>query len=426
MTTRPRAGTRAGRVRREPLGPVFGRLWSAAILGNLADGIGRTAIPLIATTMTHDPFLISGITAVSFLPWLLFGLPAGILLDRVDRRVAMAAANGLRVAMALAVAIALTTGTLTIWLLYACILLWGIGETVFDTGTNAVIPSTVPRRGLERANGRIQGAQLVLETFIGSPISGLMFAAAIALPVWSTAAGFAASGILALLLPASIAYAARDTNSGGNASVGGMRRIVGDARESLTFLWHHRLLRSLVLLTTCVGAMLSFGQASEVLYFLQTQSVPPALFGAVTAVIGAGALCGSLSASALVRVFGRGRVMASATLMGGVGLALVGLAPGLVTALIAYALSALAISVWNVPWASVRQELIPGHLLGRTIGFIRSMTWGVIPIATMLGGLVARIDLRLPFLIGGIAVGVGAVCGWRVLRSVDAATVPVG
>lgn len=416
-------GSRRGReprAPREPLGPVFGWLWSASIVSNLADGMGRTAVPLIATTLTHDPLLISGVTAVAFLPWLIFGLPAGILLDRIDRRVAMASANGLRVAMALAVAVTLTAGTLTIWLLYACILIWGIGETVFDTGTNAVLPSAVPRAGLERANGRIQGAQIVVDTFIGSPISGLLFAVAVALPVWSTAAGFAVSGLLALVLPLAVARAASAASSA-HPSAGGsaMRRLVRDAGESLGFLWRQRLLRALVVLTMVSGGLLGFAQASEVLYFLQTRSVPPGLLGVVISVIGAGALLGSLSASALVRRFRRGRVMAVATLLGGVGLAMVGLAPGLVTALAAYALSAYAISVWNVPWASLRQELIPGPLLGRTIGFIRSMSWGTIPIATVLGGLVARVDLRLPFVIGGIGVAVVVACCWRLLLSVD-------
>jgi MFS family permease len=234
------------------LGPAFTRVWAASIASNVADGVGRTAVPLIATTLTRDPLLISAVTAIAFVPWLVFGLPAGMLIDRVDRRVAMAGANGLRVLMALVVALAITTGTLTIWLLYGCILVWGIGETIFDTATNAVLPATVTdsRAGdnrLEKANGRIQGAQLVVDTFIGTPIAGVLFAAAIALPVWSTAGGFAVSAALVLLLPVSVARAA------GSPVVGqhrGAARLLHDARESLSFLAHHRLLRGLLVLTT--------------------------------------------------------------------------------------------------------------------------------------------------------------------------------
>lgn len=405
------------------LGAAFGRLWAASIASNLADGIGRTAVPLIATTLTRDPLLISAVTAVAFVPWLLFGLPAGLLIDRVDRRIAMASANGLRVLMALVVALAITTDTLTIWLLYACILVWGIGETVFDTGTNAVLPSAIPgstrqNSGLEKANGRIQGAQLVVDTFIGTPISGVLFAVAIALPVWSTAGGFIVSAALVLFLPASVARAARDASEA-SPKHRGARRLVHEAAESLSFLAHHRLLRGLLILTTLTGGMLAFGQASEFLFFLDTMSVTPALLGFVMAAIGAGALIGAMTASRFVARWGRARVMWASTLLAGVALGLIGFAPNLPSALGSYAVSAFFVAIWNVPWSALRQQLIPGAMLGRTIGFMRSVSWGAIPLATVVGGFVARIDLRLPFVIGGVGVVAAVLVGTRLLMSID-------
>jgi MFS family permease len=407
------------------LGAGFNRLWSASIASSLADGVGRTAIPLIATTLTRDPLLISAVTAVAFLPWLLFGLPAGLLIDRVDRRVAMAAANGLRVLMALVVAVAITTDTLSIWLLYACILVWGMGETVFDTGTNAVLPSAVSDRaqanhGLEKANGRIEGAQVVVDTFIGSPISGVLFAVAIAIPVWTTAGGFLVSAVLALFLPACVARAARDVDAAPPMHRG-VRRLVHEARESLQFVAHHRQLRGLLVLTTVAGGMLAFGQASEFLFFLDTMGVPAAMLGFVIAAIGVGALLGAVTATWVIARLGRAKVMWGATMLAGVALALVGVAPNLPVALVSYAASAFCIATWNVPWSALRQELIPGAMLGRTIGFMRSVTWGAIPVATILGGFVARVDLRLPFVIGGAAIIAAVLAGTRVLLSIDRA-----
>jgi MFS family permease len=383
---------------------------------NLADGLGRTAVPLIATTLSRDPLLIALVSAMSFVPWLLFGFPAGMLVDRVDRRLAMGAANGVRVAMALVIAVSISTGVLTIWLLYACIIVWGIGETVFDTATNAVIPATVPVAGLEKANGRIQSAQLVVDTFIGAPVSGLLFAASIALPVWSTGAGYLVSGFLALLLPVSVARALRGDAPDPTA---GRIRLRDDAIASLRFLAGHRLLRSLLVLTTLSGGLLSFGQASQVLFFVQTLDLDRAFLGVATGIIGVGALCGALAASALVARFGRGVVMFAATAFGGVGLLLVGVSPGLPAALASYALSAFAIAVWNVPWSALRQQLVPGDLLGRTVGFMRSLNWGVIPVATLVGGYVARLDLRAPFVIGGAGVVIVALLGVRLLLSID-------
>jgi MFS family permease len=78
------------------LGRRFWRLYGGSATSNLADGIGRTALPLMAASLTRNPVLISGLVSFAFLPWLLFALPSGALVDRVDRRVAMALANLVR------------------------------------------------------------------------------------------------------------------------------------------------------------------------------------------------------------------------------------------------------------------------------------------------------------------------------------------
>ena len=93
----------------------------------------------------------------------------------------------------------------------------------------------------------------------------------------------------------------------------------------------------------------------------------------------------------------------------------VGIAPELITAIIAYGLMAGAISVWNVPWGALRQTVVPNNIFGRVLGIIRAFTWGVFPIATVLGGWVARFDLRLPFIIGAIATVIATLIATRLL-----------
>lgn len=116
MTVGTDAATPAGAVKPR-LPRDFGKLWTAAAFSNLADGVGRTAVPLIATTLTRDPLAIAAIGALAFLPWLVFGVPAGMIVDRLDRRWVMAIANALRGATAVVLAVLTVTGTLTIWLL---------------------------------------------------------------------------------------------------------------------------------------------------------------------------------------------------------------------------------------------------------------------------------------------------------------------
>jgi MFS family permease len=379
--------------RRAPLGRDFGKLWTAAAFSNLADGLGRTAVPLIATTLTRDPMAIAVIGALAFLPWLVFGLPAGMLVDRFDRRLVMAIANGIRCAVALALAVLTVTGALSIWWLFAGVLVFGLGETLFDNATTAAVPTLVTRAQLDRANGRMQAAQVTIDSFIATPIAGVLFAVSLALPLWVGAVGYVVPVALALLLPLSAARPLRDPAQAADPV---------PTRDALRFLWHHRYLRVMVIFTSFVGSVFAFAQAASILLFLDTFGIPEIAIGFVTAGIGAGALVGSIVAPGLVSRFGRARVMFSAHLVAGIALLLTGLAPGAITGVLAYAFLACAVSVWNVPWGALRQQLIPGALFGRVLGLIRTVTWGMFPLATIIGGAVARIDLRLPFLIAGV------------------------
>lgn len=407
------------RVTRAPMSAGFNRLWTSAIASNLADGIGRTAVPLIATTLTRDPALIAGLSAVTFLPWLLFGIPAGMLLDRVDRRIAMAVANTLRFAVAALLAVLVSTDSLTIWLLYGCVLLFGMGETVFDNATTTVVPSLVTRDQLDRANGRMQSAEIVVQNFIATPIAGFLFAAAIALPIWLTGGGFLIAGLLALTIPAAAAGAYR---KGAAAQVvQGADGVAADSRPPfravVSFLVHHRFLRTMIILTSLTASALAFAQGSVVLLLLQTFSVPAALIGVVTAGVGVGALVGALIASRLVERFGRGVVMFCSMLVGGIGLFGVGVTGNVVVAIVAYAVGGFGVAVWNVPWGALRQAIVPNDMLGRAMGIVRTIGWGLTPIATVLGGFVARIDLRLPFVIGGAVVLALTLIAVRLLLS---------
>ncbi|MCC2032283.1 MFS transporter [Microbacterium allomyrinae] len=414
--------------KKTPLGRDFAKLWTAAAFSNLADGLGRTAVPLIATTLTRDPLAISVIGALAFLPWLIFGLPAGMIVDRFDRRVIMAAANTIRGAVALWLAILTATGTLELWALFVGTLVFGLGETLFDNATNAVIPGVVTRRQLDRANGRMQAAQVTIDMFVAQPIAGVLFAVSLALPLWVGSAGYVIPIVLALLLPLSAARPLRRADEASDTDAPDVApgtaatpvpvpqpssRVT--AREAISYLWHNRYLRSMVLYTALVGSALSFAQAATILYFLDDLGVAPAAIGFVTAGVGVGALLGSLVASRLVERFGRGPVMLAANIGAAVGLGLTGLAPEVFSASAAYALGAFSISVWNVPWGALRQQIVPPHLFGRVLGIIRMFTWGIFPIATLLGGWVARADLRLPFVIAGILILVATACGARLL-----------
>ncbi|MDR7112021.1 MFS family permease [Microbacterium trichothecenolyticum] len=437
VDTAERTGSSAGRARRVPLGRDFGKLWTAAAFSNLADGLGRVAVPLVATTLTRDPLAISAITALAFLPWLVFGLPAGMLVDRFDRRWIMAIANGIRGLAAVGLAVLTVSGALDIWWLFAGVLVFGLGETLFDNATNAIMPAVVKRPALDRANGWMQAAQITIDSFISSPIGGVLFAISLALPLWVGAAGYLIPIVLAVMLPLSAARPLRDaraTSVQAEAAVAAGDPLAASeeaaetdaaapvssnvsARDAFVYLWNHRFLRSMVIFTSIVGSAFAFAQAPVYLYFLDVQHVPAAAIGVVTAGIGLGGLAGSLVASSLVAKFGRGPVMLGANVVAAISLAAVWAAPEAITGTIAYGLMAAAVSVWNVPWGALRQTILPGHIFGRVLGITRTFTWGIFPFATLLGGWVARIDLRLPFLIAAGVTLVATLFAVRLLLS---------
>lgn len=394
---------------RPPLGRDFGKLWTASAFSNLADGIGRLAVPLIATTLTRDPFVIAAFTAVAYLPWLLFGIAAGVVVDRFDRRWVMAIANTLRAGTALVLAVLTVTGHLDIWALLIATLIFGLGETLFDNATSAIVPTVVARPALDRANGFMQAAQVTIDSFIATPIGGVLFAVSLALPLWTGGFAYVIPIVLAVMLPLVAARPLRD--SAGPA----VRSDAAPAGEAFRYLRDFRFLRAMVLFTIAVGSAFAFAQAPTILYFLDVMRVDPAAIGFVTAGIGLGALGGSLAAPALVGRFRRGPVMFGANLLAAAALVSVGIAPEVITAVIAYGLLAFAVSVWNVPWGALRQIIVPNHLFGRVIGLIRTVTWGIAPAATLLGGWVARYDLRLPYLIGAAITLIAALAATRLL-----------
>jgi MFS family permease len=149
------------------MGGVYWRLWTAAGLSSLADGILKFALPLVAVGYTRSPTLIAGLAFAFTLPWLLFALPAGALVDRLDRRRAMLAANVVRGGLLAGATLLTVVGWGSIWGLYVVALGVGCAETVYDTAAQSIVPQVVGRDLLARANGRMYAAEQTANEFAG-------------------------------------------------------------------------------------------------------------------------------------------------------------------------------------------------------------------------------------------------------------------
>jgi MFS family permease len=427
---------------RSPLGGDFWKLLGAGTISNVGDGIDATALPLLASALTRDPVLFAGVAVASRVPWLLFALQAGALADRLDRRRVMIASNVFRAVLLGLLGAAVLTDVATIWLLYGTALGLGTAEVLFDTSAQALLPRVVRREQLERANGMQMGAELVANNFVGPPLGGLLFSVAAALPLLLDAGTFAVSAGLLALVSASVGRAAsgrsgadpghgpRDTPAAPEAAApapgedteetdGHVRAGSGsddppassirtEIREGLAWLRGNRLLWTLAVLLGLMNGTSMLGMSVFALYALEVLGVSEVQFGLLLTAAALGSVVGSALAARLVARFGRGPALWT-TLVSAVAVPLtMGLTTSAGVVAAASVVGGFSAVIWNVITVSLRQTVIPDHLLGRVNAVYRFLGWGSMPLGAGLGGVVAQIGgLRAPFLVAAALMGLG-------------------
>ena len=380
-----------------PLGHDFSRIWSASLITNLVDGVLRLAAPLLAVSLTEDPILIGALSALGLLPWLFFAIPIGALVDRVDRRKALVIGNSLRAVIALFIAFAVSQDFINIWLLLISVFFFGICEVLVDTTSQAVLPQILDKSNYERGNSRLQISEVIVSQFAGAPLSCVLYAVSIALPFFFSTTGFILAGLLILLFPFERAINVRKEGDAGQAKLG----LKGDIKFALNYLYQDKQIFSIVVITTLLGFFYSLSNAIAPLFILKELNVSPALFGVVLAIQGIGALAGSIAAPMVSKYLGRGKALAINVFFASLLVIFIGLSPNAYFFVAVSVLVGFTISVWNILLMSLYQSLIPPELYGRIHGARRTIVWGLMPIGALLGGVIARGGLRLPFLIGG-------------------------
>ena len=397
-----------------PLGHDFSRIWSASLITNLVDGVLRLAAPLLAVSLTEDPILIGALSALGLLPWLFFAIPIGALVDRVDRRKALVIGNSLRAVIALFIAFAVSQDFINIWLLLISVFFFGICEVLVDTTSQAVLPQILDKSNYERGNSRLQISEVIVSQFAGAPLSGLLYAVSIALPFFFSTTGFILAGLLILLFPFERAINVRKEGDAGQAKLG----LKGDIKFALNYLYQDKQIFSIVVITTLLGFFYSLSNAIAPLFILKELNVSPALFGVVLAIQGIGALVGSIAAPMVSKYLGRGKALAINVFFASLLVIFIGLSPNAYFFVAVSVLVGFTISVWNILLMSLYQSLIPPELYGRIHGARRTIVWGLMPIGALLGGVIARGGLRLPFLIGGSIATLIAFFSYRHIKRI--------
>ncbi|NND13734.1 MAG: MFS transporter [Acidimicrobiia bacterium] len=392
------------------LGSRYNKLWSAGVVTNVGDGIMAAALPLLVATLTRDAFLVALATVVHTLPWIVFELFAGEVVDRVDRRKLMVVADIARAGGVLLIALLIVSGGISLAVIYVIAFLLGMAETLVDTSREALVPEVVAANQLEIANGRSQAAEFTSDDLLGPPLGGFLFLLATGAPFFVNALAFAVAAALIAWIPGSF-RTDREVAHGVKA----LRKDIG---EGLRWLWGHKVLRVLSLTAGLSNLVATAVLSVFVLYARDVLELGDLGFGIVLAAGGIGGILGAISAHSVEKTIGPGQLLIlSVTGMAGAALTMALTSSPIVVG-IAFALDGFMVSMWNVVVVSLRQALTPAELRGRVSSDARVLAFGAIPIGAVVGGVLANfIGIRAPFYLAAGAFALAAVVIARLISN---------
>jgi MFS family permease len=477
-------GIPAGRVTRMSvdthgrLGRPFTLLWTANTISALGDGVAAVAAPLWLAARTDSPLVVSGAMFAATLPWLLFSLLSGGLVDRLDRRRVMVLVDWLRGGVLAVLGLMIGLGHAGPALMYGVLFLIGTGETLFRAASQSVLPAVVRPGQLERANGRLSAARSVAHDMIAGPVGGFLFTLAAAVPFLLDAGSFLAGAVLLALLPGTFraTRAAQPAETGapdgrapdrrapdrpeplglellspalpapaipgpdlpapeqpgpagaavGPAAAGPPDRtsLLAEIAVGLRFLFGHRLLRTLAWLIGLLNITLVAATSTLVLLAKQRLGLGSVGYGLLYSAMAVGGLAGALVGDRLVR-----RFTASVTLR--VGLLIetafhltLALSASPIVVGVAMGVFGVHGMLWMIVTTSIRQRLTPPEMLGRVNSAYLFLAAGGNAFGALLGGLIAtRFGLIAPYWIGFVVAALVTAATWRVLdrRTIAAA-----
>ena len=408
-----------------PLGASYWKLWSATAISNLGDGVSMVAYPWLASAITRSPILIALAAVASRLPWLIFTLPAGVITDRFDRKkiiVAMDAARGfLTVFVAVMVywkadslpklnELTNITDLATNWPLYIVAItasfLFGCAEVLRDNTAQTFMPSVVKEEQLEKANGQMWSAESLTNSFIGPPLGSFLIAIAVFVPFFFDAASF----FVAVALLSTITTITKPITIVESAKPKVKPNFRAEIKEGFDWLWSHELLRPMAIILGSMNGISSLVGAAFILFaqeILHTSVLEFAILGTSGAI---GGIIGGIYGPKIAKKIGSGPSLFLTLLIMPIFEIAIGFLSSWEVVWLLSGITTIFAVLWNVITVSLRQSIIPTHLLGRVNSVYRFFAWGTIPIGLLIGGgLITLMEhftsrewaLRTPYFVTG-------------------------
>ena len=399
------------------LGTGFRWLLASSWVSNLGDGIAIAAGPLLVASQTHDPFLVSLAALLQWLPPLLFGLYAGALSDRLDRRLIVVSVDLARAVVLVLVAVTVLTGTVSVPVVLAALFLLGTAEVFADNTSQTLLPMLVARRDLALANSRLQTGFITVNQLAGPPLGAALFATGMALPFVTQSVLVALGALLVsrVVLPRH----GRGTGRGAGGGDEDRTRLRHDIAEGFAWVRSHAAVRTLVL--TIFTFNITFGAAWSVLVLYATErlGMGEVGFGLLTTVSAVGGLAGTLAYGWITQHVSLGDLMRIGLVIETfTHLALALTTAAWVAMAIFFVFGAHAF-IWGTTSITVRQRAVPSDLQGR-VGSVNGVgVYGGLVVGSAIGGVVARHwGVTAPFWFAFVGSAVFVVLIWGQLSHI--------
>jgi Major Facilitator Superfamily len=369
------------------MGRDFWLYFSGQLVSQVGSSFTLFALPLLVFKLTHSATNLALTTASNFVPYLLFGLVLGAVVDRVDRKRMMLLTDVGRAAVIAVLPVLALTGALRVQDIYVVAFVQSTLGILFNCGEFAAIPSLVGRDDLVAANGRIMAtnsAGQILGPILAGVLVTLMSPADL---LFFDAASFVVSaGSLAAIRRS---FNATDRPTAANAGVAGLLR---DARAGLQYVWSNPVLRSISVMMALINFVASTENSQLVLFAKRVLGASDSEVAVLFAAGAAGVVAVSIAAAPIRRRLSFAVTALGALVISGLTVTAMALIGSYPAALVLWAASSGFGLLLNINTASLRQAIVPDEMYGRVVSIAQVLAWSAIPLGALAGAAAIQLS----------------------------------
>jgi MFS family permease len=353
------------------------------------------ALPLLVYEITGSAMSMAVTYGLTYLPYVIFSSFGGVVADRMNRQNLLVIGDLLSAVVVGLLALAMWLQVKNVWVIYSVVFILAGIEPFYHPAFQSLVPSLVPDHQLSKANAWLNGAENIIT--LAGPLLGGVFIATIGIK--SVLLLDAISFLISASLLAGIRLHAREKSQGLKTA-----SVLGEMREGLQYVWESSVIRYGALLFLGTNFAITIFQANYVYFLTEVLDSTPTQLGLGFAIPGIGAFLGALVAPKLGKQFQAGTLILGCTVTAGFLTLPLFVAKDAISVAISWAIVTVLGTINAITWFTLRQRVVPQHLLGRVVALTRLIAFAAIPIAASIGGLIMNATQNIYLIIALAAV----------------------